>query len=281
MQKHLVPEGVQPTPLSVYLRRAFPRIPASLLKETLKKRDVRVNGVKSDGAQPVRSGDELTLYLPDKYLTAPLRILYEDERMLAVEKPAGIPVDSDASCIGADTMLSRLRAHCPTAALAHRLDTGTGGVLLAGKTEQGLAYLLEAFKTHRIQKTYLCLVRGLPDPPEADCKAFLLKDASAARVRILAHPAPGALPIETAYRLLEARGDQSLLEVRLITGRTHQIRAHLSALGYPLLGDDKYGDRAFNRAHHAAQIALWCARLQLDSLTFSSPAPFSRQCRQP
>ena len=103
MQKHLVPEHVPAMPLSAYLRRAFPRIPASLLKETLKKRDVRVNGVKSDGQATVRGGDEVTLYMPDKYLTAPLRILYEDEHMLAVEKPAGVPVDGDADSIGADT----------------------------------------------------------------------------------------------------------------------------------------------------------------------------------
>ena len=217
----------------------------------------------------------MTLYMPDKYLTAPLRILYEDERMLAVEKPAGVPVDGDADSIGADTMLARLRAYCPAASLAHRLDAGTGGVLLAGKTGEGLAGLLDAFKNHRIEKTYLCLVRGAPNPPQADRKAFLLKDAASARVRILNAPAPGALSIETRYRLLEARGDTSLLEVQLVTGRTHQIRAHLSALGYPLLGDDKYGDRAFNRAHHAAQIALWCARLRLDGLTFESRPPFA------
>lgn len=275
MQKHLVPEHVPAMPLSTYLRRAFPRIPASLLKETLKKRDVRVNGVKSDGQTSVRGGDELTLYLPDKYLTAPLRILYEDARMLAVEKPAGVPVDGDTDSVGADTMLTRLHAYCPTASLAHRLDTGTGGVLLAGKSGEGFSYLLDAFKSHRIEKTYLCLVRGTPEPPQADRKAFLLKDAASARVRILSLPAPGALSIKTCYRLLEVRGDMSLVEVTLITGRTHQIRAHMSALGYPLLGDDKYGDRAFNRAHHAAQIALWCARLSLDGLTFESRPPFA------
>lgn len=275
MRKHLVPERVPAMPLSAYLRRAFPRVPASLLKETLKKRDVRVNGVKSDDQASVRGGDEVTLYLPDKYLSAPLRILYEDERMLAVEKPAGVPVDEDADSIGADTMLARLRAYCPTASLAHRLDAGTGGVLLAGKSEEGLAHLLDAFKSHRVEKTYLCLVRGAPNPPQADRKAFLLKDAASAHVRILNAPAPGALSIETRYRLLEARGDMSLLEVQLVTGRTHQIRAHMSFLGYPLLGDDKYGDRAFNRAHHAAQIALWCARLSLDGLTFESRPPFA------
>ena len=238
MKKHVVPEGVEPMPLSAYLRRAFPRIPAALLKETLKKRDVRIDGVKSDAQASVQGGCELTLYLDDRYLSAPIRILYEDEQMLAVEKPAGLPVDCDADHVGADTMLLRLRAYWPGACLAHRLDTGT------------------------------------PRPREADCRAFLLKDAAAARVRVVFRPASGALPIETAYRVLETRGDMSLIEVRLITGRTHQIRAHLSALGYPLLGDDKYGDRAFNRAHHASQPALWCVRLALNGKTFESRAPF-------
>ena len=274
MKKHVVPEGVEPMPLSAYLRRAFPRIPAALLKETLKKRDVRIDGVKSDAQASVQGGCELTLYLDDRYLSAPIRILYEDEQMLAVEKPAGLPVDCDADHVGADTMLLRLRAYWPDACLAHRLDTGTGGVLLASKTDDGLGMLLDAFNNHRIEKTYRCLVRGTPRPREADCRAFLLKDAAAARVRVVFRPASGALPIETAYRVLETRGDMSLIEVRLITGRTHQIRAHLSALGYPLLGDDKYGDRAFNRAHHASQPALWCVRLALNGKTFESRAPF-------
>lgn len=275
MRKHRIPDDVPSMPLSAYLRRAFPRVPASLLKETLKKRDVRVNGVKSDGSATVSGGDEVTVYLDEKYLSAPLRVLYEDERMLAVEKPAGVPVDGDENHVGADTMLIRLRAYCPGACLAHRLDTSTGGVLLAGKNEKGLEYLLDAFRNHRVEKTYLCLTRGTPEPPEADKKAFLLKDANASRVRILTRPAPGALSIETAYRALETRGDTCLVEVRLITGRTHQIRAHLSALGYPLLGDDKYGDRAFNRAHHAASPALWCARLALDGRVFESRPPFA------
>ncbi len=275
MKKHTVPPLRGPLPLSRYLERAFPRIPPWLLRDTLKKKDVRVNGIKSGPETLLNGGEELTIYLRDEYLDAPLKILYEDEDMMAVEKPAGIPVDADADNIGADTMQRRLSAHCPTARLAHRLDTGTGGVLLASRTEAGHARLLDAFRNHEIRKFYRCLALGCPSPREATLKAYLAKDASAARVRVTDHPIPGALPIETRYRVVATAGEVCELEVELITGRTHQIRAHLAHIGHPLLGDDKYGDRAFNRRHHAQNPQLWCVRMEYRSLRVESPAPFS------
>ena len=133
-----------------------------------------------------------------------------------------------------------------------------------------------------MDKRYTCLVRGMMKPSAATCKAFLLKDAEAARVTILDHPTPGARSIATAYETLEA-GPISRLRVHLLTGRTHQIRAHLAALGHPLLGDDVYGDRAFNRANHARRLMLCAASLtletggqlpQLDGKTFTIDCPF-------
>ena len=270
MHTHIVPAGISPTPLRQYLSRAFPAMPGWLLRETLKRKDVRVNGVRSSGDVLVRGGDTLILYVEARYLTALPEVIYEDDALLVAEKPAGIPVDSDGQGIGADTMLARLRAVCPDARLCHRLDTGTGGVLIAAKNEAAEAYIRAVFEAHALTKLYQCVVVGNPPRDEARLTAWLEKDADASRVRVIDHPAPHALPIETRYRVLAQANDLARLEVNLITGRTHQIRAHLSHVGLPLLGDDKYGDRAANRRYRAAQPVLWCTQVAFDGHVFES-----------
>ncbi len=275
MKKHTVPPLSAPMPLGKYLSRAFPRIPLWRIREALKRRDLRIDGVKAGADSQVRGGEELTLYLEDKYFADALTVLYEDEHILAVEKPAGIPVDADAANVGADTMQGRLTAYCPTAKLAHRLDTGTGGVLLASRDDAGKKMLLAGFREHRIRKFYRCIVRGTPTPERAELHAFLVKDATAALVSVLDHNAPHALPIETRYRVVRSDGPLCELEVELITGRTHQIRAHMAHIGHPILGDDKYGDRSLNRAFHTQSPMLWCVRMEFDGLKIESPFPFS------
>lgn len=277
MRQHTVPAGVPETSLKSYLTRAFPAWPSWLIRETLKKKDVRVNGAKSGAEAVVRAGDTLSIYVDDRYFEAPLQMIYEDDDWLVADKPAGVPVDSDGRGVGGDTMLARLKAHCPSARLCHRLDTGTGGVLIAAKNDRAEQAALRAFAAHDLVKLYRCIAVGQPPRDEARLTAYLLKDASASSVRILEHPAPGALSIETRYRLIEARDALSLLEVRLMTGRTHQIRAHLSYVGLPLLGDDKYGDREENRRWHVSQPQLWCVRISLLGHTFESRPRFS--CR--
>ena len=275
MRRHIVPEGVAPMPLSRYLSRACPTLPGWLIRDTLKKKDVRINGVKSGPDAIVSSGCELTLYMDDRYFEAPLTILYEDNGLLVVEKPAGIPVDADRSNVGADTMLSRIQARCPEAQLCHRLDTGTGGVLICAKTQKMLEEMLDVFKRHDLTKKYYCLVVGRPSAPEARLTGHLVKDAVASRVRIVPSACSGSLPVETHYRLVSSKDGLSLLEVTLVTGRTHQIRAHLSSVSLPLLGDDKYGDRAANRRFKRSQPALWCTEIRVKGHVFSSKAPFS------
>lgn len=270
MHRHTVPDGVSVTPLQRYLTRAFPSLPAWLIRDTLKKKDVRINGTRSGADALVQAGDELTLYIDEKYFAAPLDILFEDAHLLVVDKPAGIPVDSDRANIGADTMLARIQTHCPSAQLCHRLDTGTGGVLIAAKTEEALREMLTVFKEHTLTKKYRCIVVGKPASPQAKLKDYLVKDAAAARVFVVHSPKNGALPIETHYKLLESKNGLSLLEVTLITGRTHQIRAHLSSIGLPLLGDDKYGDRAANQKYRCRQPQLLCSELQIGEHRFTS-----------
>jgi len=129
--------------------------------------------------------------------------------------------------------------------------------LLLAKHGHAQAELMEAFRLHTVHKTYTCLVKGEPRPPRDILEAYLIKDVRLGRVRVTNQPLPGGRAIVTEYRVLEA-GQVSRLEVRLHTGRTHQIRAQLAAIHHPVLGDDLYGDRAFNRAQRARHLKL-CA----------------------
>lgn len=285
MKIHTVPEGVQSMPLGKYLMRAWPMMPGWVVRDALKQRSVRVNGVRSGAEAKVMAGDELKLYILDKYFEAPLDVLYENEGLLAVNKPAGLPVDADRANVGADTLLSRVQARYPSAQLCHRLDAGTSGVVLCARDERSHALLLRAFAEHWMTKKYVALAAGRVEPEQAQLRAWLKKDAGASRVRVFDHPSAGAQEIRTAYRMLETarvKGETlSLMEVTLITGRTHQIRAHMAHIGHPLLGDDKYGDRELNRRLgggirlHAAELTLNGPELPeaWQGLRIASPAP--------
>ncbi len=276
MRTYTVPDNVGRLPLKTYLSRSFPAMPDYVVKELLKKKDVRINGVKSGSEAFVSAGDELKIYADDKYFGGNLDILYQDEELIVVDKPCGIPVDIDDSGVGSDTVLIRLRTVCPSARLCHRLDTYTGGVLICAKSEKAYERIVSIFERHETEKLYQCIVVGRP-PKESDrLRAYLIKNAKNAIVRILDHPADGALPIETHYCLLEEKDGLSRLEVRLITGRTHQIRAHLAHIGCPLLGDDKYGSREANKQHQIYHPLLWCTRMKLDGKVFESKPDFGK-----
>ncbi len=261
--------------LARYLSRAFPMCPGHILRGALKKRDVRVGGARAGEDALVSGGDLLTVYIDERHLTAPAAVLYDDGRILALDKPRGLPVDVDADGIGEDTLLCRARALHPGARLCHRLDAGTGGVTLLALTDEAYGEITALFRDHRIEKTYRCLVKGRPPRPEGTLVHYLKKDAAAARVAECAPGAPGAMRAELSYRVLEGRGETALVEAGLGTGRTHQIRAQMALIGCPVLGDDKYGDRALNKRLGAAWPQLWCVRLRLpDGRAFESEAKF-------
>ena len=274
MKTHTVSSTGGPQPLGRYLARAYPALPGWVLRDALKKRDVRVNGQRCGSDALVRQGDEIKLYIPDKYFGDALRILYEDGDLLVVEKPAGLPVDRDGREVGEDTVLHRLQSSHPDVRLCHRLDTWTGGVLITAKHAPAEARVRQAMSAHRIDKRYLCVVVGAPPRPAGTVTAWLLKDAVHASVRACDAPAPGALPAETAYRALTGADGLTLMDIHLITGRTHQIRVHMAHIGCPVLGDDKYGDRDANRRLRVQKPQLWCREMTLDGLTFRSDAPF-------
>ena len=262
--------------LARYLSRAFPICPGHILRNAMKRRDVRVNGERAGEDAVVTGGDQLAVFIDDRYLTAPAKVLYEDGQILALEKPQGLPVDADADGIGEDTLLTRARALYPAAMLCHRLDAGTGGVVLLALTDDAYASLTDAFKSRRIEKTYRCLVVGCPEKSEGELVHYLRKDADAALVQAARANQPGAMRAALKYRVVERRGEITYVEIDLGTGRTHQIRAQMALIGCPVVGDDKYGNRTANKRLRATFPALWCVRLRLpDGKTFDSEARFS------
>ena len=281
-----VPPAAEGQRIDACLRRFLPELPPQTVRACFQRRDVKLDGRRVKPDARVASGQLVQVYCMEE-AADPIDPVYEDGDVLLVNKRAGVSVEPDGGAGPCLTELAHrhLLLHDPDAPPprpCHRLDNQTCGLLLMAKTPGAEEILVRAFRERTMDKRYICLVRGMPKPPAATCRAYLLKDAQAARVTILDHPVPGAKSIATAYETLEP-GPVSRLRVHLLTGRTHQIRAHLAALGHPLLGDDVYGDRAFNRLHHARRLMLCAASLtldtggalpRLDGKTFTVPCPF-------
>lgn len=265
MTVHTIPAGVPAMPLEKYLRRAWPMLPGRVLREALKKKDVRVNGARCGAGAAVKGGDALAIYLDDKWLSPEPDILFSDDRLIVAVKPRGLPVDVDRDGVGADTLLTRLQRRWPGAELCHRLDAATGGIVLAAADEAVYRQALDAFRDHKgVRKRYRALALGTFDRQEGTLDAFIVKDACRGLVKVLHRSAPGAKPIRTRYRVVGQR-ENGLSDVALepVTGRTHQLRAHMADFGHPLLGDDRYGDRAANRKYPGTGLCLWHERLSV------------------
>jgi len=260
--RHTVPENIRPVALEKYVRRAWPMLPAHAVRDLMKKRDVKRDGARLGAEDMVAGGDELVLYLPDRFSPAPAEFVFDDGRIAAAVKPQGLPVDVDQDGVGADTLLSRIQAVHPSAQLCHRLDAATGGLVLAAADGETLEQALLTFRDHALHKKYLALARGGFPKKEGTLKAWLVKDAKKATVRVVHREERNAKPIETRYRVVDEAGGIARVELEPVTGRTHQLRAHMADFGHPLLGDDKYGDRTFNRRGPGG-LCLWCAELSL------------------
>ena len=262
MIRHVVGLIRQPVTLKRYLERGWPLIPGRVFDRALEKRDVKVNGERSGGDLLLYGGETIVAYIPQEYSPSPLRVLFLDGRLLAVEKPQGLPVDEDEDGICADTVLTRVRAEYPNAMLCHRLDAGTGGVLLFALDDETLSAVSELFRSRRVRKTYIALVCGAfpRDSLSGRVDRPLTKDRASARVRGAGGKKAGMEAL-TEYSVIH-NADPSLVELRPHTGRTHQLRVHMASIGHPILRDDKYGDRQRNR-HFSGPIRLWCLRIEI------------------
>lgn len=279
-----IPQDIGEERLLNFAQRRLPQLPPHALREAFDRRDVKQNGSRMDRRALALPGATVEIYVAERVKPREIAVLYQDENVLVIVKPAGVSCEADAhGGLPLPALLQQQLGYEPL--LCHRLDNPTEGLMVLARNAQALAELERAFREREIIKGYTCLVRGTPRPKHAVLKAYLLKDAKAARVSVTASPRAGSVPIVTEYTVVSP-GACSRLEIRLHTGRTHQIRAHMAFAGHPLLGDDQYGDRAFNRQYHARRLMLCattlCLRLQgllayLDNKTFSHIPAFMQE----
>ncbi len=286
--------------LDRYLGDHLPGAPISLLQRLLRTGQVRVNGGRARGGDRLRAGDEVRLppirlqpvQEGNVVVPPPLQkrirqaIVWRDEQVLVLDKPAGLAVHggSGGKWGAIDLLRAVLAAESGTGGdpgngrpeLCHRLDKGTSGCLLFGLNRTAVRWLTAAFREGRVEKTYQALVRGRPRPGTGIIDRPLLKGVMRGGERmVVAADGEGAAAV-TRYDLGESFSTASLMTVRPESGRTHQIRAHFQWLGHPLAGDEKYGDRHFNRA--MKRIGLNRLFLHAQRLVFPHPdggAPFS------
>ena len=252
--------------LGAYLKEA----PNSFFYKMLRKKNITLNGKKADGTEKLKCGDEIRLFLSDetyekfagkvqpkeKFPMVKLNIVYEDSNVIFINKPAGMlsqkSVPSDVSLN--EYLLGYLeksgqwkqeesKAFRPS--VCNRLDRNTSGMVICGKSMAGLQQMAALLKDRSLHKYYLCLVKGVMTESQ-HLEGYLLKDENSNQVKIFQKETEGAAHIITEYEPLYTEGETTLLKVTLVTGKSHQIRAHLSSIGHPIIGDPKYGDRKVN-----------------------------------
>ncbi len=217
----------------------------NFVQKLIRNKDIKVNGVRVKTDAIVNVGDEIELYYNESVFL--VDIVYEDENILIANKPRGVETCSDENIVTLQELLNRqtgLKLYA-----VHRLDKNTIGLNIFAKNTQAKEALDDAIKNRDIEKYYLTLVIGKLKQASAKCKAYLKKDAKNSFVKISNTSAAGFEPIETDYKVLKTGKDMSLVEVLLVTGKTHQIRAHFAFMGNAVVGDEKYGDSAFNKKH--------------------------------
>lgn len=272
--------------LDRFVAKALPLLPAALLQKYIRLKRVKVNGTGSHRDTRLAEGDVLQLYINDEFFDQPteenrflsifrpsLDIVYEDENLLLVNKRPGLVVHADEK-EKVNTLVNHIQAYLYqkkewnpkrensfSPALCNRIDRNTGGIVIAAKNAEALRIINDKIRLHELQKSYLCAVIGRPVPAKGRIEGFLLKNEAKNQVAFYHHPVPGGRTAVTLYKTLETRGDLSLVECELLTGRTHQIRVSMAEIGHPLLGDGKYGDGRINRRYHEQKQLLCSYRL--------------------
>ena len=252
--------------LAKYLNQA----PKSFIYKMLRKKNIVLNGKKATGNEKLSVGDSVKIFMSDETIekfskteivqtNVPIDILYEDSNILIINKPVGMlsqkAETKDVSLVehiisyllqSGQLQSKDLQTFHPS--ICNRLDRNTSGLVVAGKSLYGLQKMGELFKTRSLKKFYRCLVVGAIKEPEF-IKGYLTKDQITNKVSVLTKETKDSYPIETEYKPIWTNGFVTFLEVHLITGRTHQIRAHLASQNHPIIGDYKYGNRRINEEY--------------------------------
>ncbi len=287
--------------LDRFVGKAVPLLPESLLQKYIRLKRIKLNGKGAKREQRLQAGDTLQLYINDEFFEKPgeknawlkvgaprVDIVYEDKNILLADKKPGMLCHS-AGAWEYNTLIANIQAYLAkkgewdpagensfAPALCNRIDRNTGGIVIAAKNAAALRALNDKIRDREIEKFYLCAVRGRPSPASGVLENYLLKDAAANQVYVKSRPEPGAKTAVTEYRTLCVKNGLSLLECRLLTGRTHQIRVQLAHAGWPLLGDGKYGSERFNRDFGEKRQALYSYRVVFSFPTGAGPLEYLR-----
>lgn len=274
--------------LDKFLTKALD-LPTSLLYKSIRLKKIKVNRKRAENNTVLLEGDTVQCFLADEFfekkasknsfesITPRLDIIYEDENIMLLNKRPGVSVHEDENG-STNTLITHIQAYLyqngeydPESeqsfapALCNRIDRNTGGIVIAAKNAEALRVMNEKIKLREIDKYYLAAVHGIPSPKSATIKGYLLKDDKKNIVRVYdKNPPRGAKEIITKYEVVAKKGDSALIEVELLTGRTHQIRAHMAYIGHALIGDGKYGINKSDRAKGYKYQALYSYRLRFN-----------------
>lgn len=253
--------ATEETGLLALLCKEIAGVPRSRLRIQIKRREVRVNGVRVEKDVRVFRGDCVELFLPDKFSPPHIGIVYSDEHVVAVDKPSLVESEKQLpELLFAEYGLRLLPAH--------RLDTRTTGLMLLCRTQAALKSLIEAFKGGQVKKTYYARVFGTLPQRKDTLHAYLTKDAETGYCRVSDVHEKGSVPIVTEYEVVRFDAGMTLVKLSPVTGKTHQLRAHMRHIGCPIVGDDKYGDEAKNNA-----VGVHGQNLRAVEIAFGTLAP--------
>lgn len=275
--------------LDKFLTKAAKGLPTSLMYKYIRTKKIKVNRARTEQKYVLQEGDIVQLFIKDEFFNSPerddsalasikpkLTVVYEDENIILVNKRPGVLVHEDDE--GKDnTLIMHIKAYLYqkgeydpeneqsfAPALCNRIDRNTGGIVIGAKNAEALRSMNEKIKNDEISKFYYCVVHGKMPKKSDTLTGFLLKDSDKNQVKIFDKQVKGSKNIITKYKVISERNDTSLLEIELVTGRTHQIRAHMAYIGHPLLGDGKYGINKNDRARGYKYQALYAYRLRFD-----------------
>ncbi len=271
--------------LDRFVLKAVPRLPQSMMYKAIRNKRIKINGKRAEISSRLCEGDTVQMYLNDEFfdsvtetefmsVSSVLNIIYEDENIMLLDKKNGMVVHEDDDNT-ADTLINRVKRYLydkgeydPNAensfapALCNRLDRNTGGIVIAAKNAESLRILNQKIRDREIEKYYLCITAGVPSKRADTVTAYLEKDSASNTVKVTDRKSSTNKTIVTSYRVIRDNGSLALVEIKLGTGRTHQIRAHMAHIGCPLLGDGKYGINRINREYKVKTQALYSYRLK-------------------
>ena len=257
--------------LDKFISKAVPNLPQALMYKYIRLKRIKVNSKRGEISLRLKEGDIVDMYINDEFFapakdnydflraSSKIDIVYEDENILLLDKKVGLLSHPDETEYN-DTLITRVKRYLYekgeynpadensfTPSLVNRIDRNTGGIVIAAKNAETLRILNKKLKDRELEKFYLCVVHGCPKKKSAIMQGWLKKDEKKNKVEVFTKEIPGSKEIRTKYDVLAENGGLSLIEVELLTGRTHQIRAHFASIGHPLLGDGKYGTNALNK----------------------------------